>query len=680
MKPAKRSGALVASAVEVVREVTEASVHVDDVPGFTFVVVAPEDQWRLSSIATTLDAIGVVRGIDTTLLRTHGLAVVTFFTALDKEGVEKLTAAFDAEPIPISIEDCLAIRKLSSCVSLGPAGGCSLMEGLNTAMKHGECLGVRVNGGSTVVDFKDMRNAFQFARAQVGDGRTGAVPPAEPAPPGITGPGTAAAPMPAVSSQFSPPPDPQHSRGPVDPRSTFQAPVRSAFSPPNNARSRSVSQTTPRSTGQNPLDSEGSQSAVGGSFDDAGEGRAMSTSGVSQEGRTPTEAEAKENTLRIDLGAVESGADRRTTLMMRNIPNLATNSDVMALVDQVVKGQYSSLFLPEDRTNGGNMGFGFIKFTEPASIIPFMHTLNGKKWCEVPKFQSSDLALEIRYSRYQATKKLLKKWGCTDAMEGQLPPGVPPRDQGWYQSSRSDTGAGENTGGWRDRPRGDDARVGSWLRSPPGLSVAASDAPPVRPAKDPSASRYAIDLNAVLSGADWRTTLMVKNIPNRMSQERLGEIFDRVVQGRYNCLILPLDPNRGYNTGFAFINFMDCQSIIPFYQAFHGRPWSSTEDHKGSTKVIELRYSSCQGTSKLLKRWGPSSGDGGRDGGSQAGHSAHGSSDMEGLPMFDSDMSASESGLSAGCRSAPAGVSVWGAPPPRAPSAVGGQIDYDPFA
>mmetsp|Transcript_54349 Transcript_54349/g.116744 ORF Transcript_54349/g.116744 Transcript_54349/m.116744 type:complete len:375 (-) Transcript_54349:552-1676(-) len=114
---------------------------------------------------------------------------------------------------------------------------------------------------------------------------------------------------------------------------------------------------------------------------------------------------------------------------------------------------------------------------------------------------------------------------------------------------------------------------------------------------------FVVDLGMIAKRRDLRTTVMVKNIPNRMTKERLYEIFAPHIDGRHDCFYLPVDPFRRCNIGFGFINFHDAADIIPFYNALHGMQWSTLAEHKSSTKVCEITYSRAQGKHKLLKIW-----------------------------------------------------------------------------
>eukprot|EP00817_Percolomonadidae_sp_ATCC50343_P005557 CAMPEP_0117425370 /NCGR_PEP_ID=MMETSP0758-20121206/5636_1 /TAXON_ID=63605 /ORGANISM="Percolomonas cosmopolitus, Strain AE-1 (ATCC 50343)" /LENGTH=620 /DNA_ID=CAMNT_0005209775 /DNA_START=295 /DNA_END=2154 /DNA_ORIENTATION=- len=115
--------------------------------------------------------------------------------------------------------------------------------------------------------------------------------------------------------------------------------------------------------------------------------------------------------------------------------------------------------------------------------------------------------------------------------------------------------------------------------------------------------RYKIDLDLVRDGTDERTTLMIKNIPNKYSQRMLLELIDRLFAGCYNFFYLPIDFKNKCNVGYAFINLTDPRHIINFAEEFNGKKW-----HKfNSEKVCELTYGRVQGKMNLNDHFANSS-------------------------------------------------------------------------
>jgi hypothetical protein len=54
--------------------------------------------------------------------------------------------------------------------------------------------------------------------------------------------------------------------------------------------------------------------------------------------------------------------------------------------------------------------------------------------------------------------------------------------------------------------------------------------------------KYKINLLDILNGKDMRTTLMIKNIPNKYTQAMLLQKIDTSHYMQYNFFYLPIDP------------------------------------------------------------------------------------------------------------------------------------------
>ena len=108
-----------------------------------------------------------------------------------------------------------------------------------------------------------------------------------------------------------------------------------------------------------------------------------------------------------------------------------------------------------------------------------------------------------------------------------------------------------------------------------------------------------LDINKVISLEDKRTTVMIKNIPNKFNKDLLLSIFNQHFKGTYNIFVLPTDINKYKNFGYSFINFTSSYFIPYFYFMFNGKMWNSTN----SKKVCELTYSKVQGKENLLQHY-----------------------------------------------------------------------------
>ena len=108
-----------------------------------------------------------------------------------------------------------------------------------------------------------------------------------------------------------------------------------------------------------------------------------------------------------------------------------------------------------------------------------------------------------------------------------------------------------------------------------------------------------VSIKKILSLEDQRSTMMIKNIPNKFTREKLLEIIDKNFNGTYDLFILPKDGNKNRNFGYAFINFISSYSIPYFYFVFNGKKWVDTN----SNKICEITYSKIQGRSELISHY-----------------------------------------------------------------------------
>lgn len=90
---------------------------------------------------------------------------------------------------------------------------------------------------------------------------------------------------------------------------------------------------------------------------------------------------------------------------------------------------------------------------------------------------------------------------------------------------------------------------------------------------------------------DSRTTLMVRNIPNRLIQSILLNFIDEMFLGCYDFFYMPIDKNSQANMGYAFINMTHPKHVVEFHNEFHKYKWP----HASSTKICEVSFARIQG-------------------------------------------------------------------------------------
>ncbi|EED12548.1 meiosis protein MEI2, putative [Talaromyces stipitatus ATCC 10500] len=106
-----------------------------------------------------------------------------------------------------------------------------------------------------------------------------------------------------------------------------------------------------------------------------------------------------------------------------------------------------------------------------------------------------------------------------------------------------------------------------------------------------------VDVNRIRLGQDVRTTIMLRNIPNKVDLSLLKAIVDETSFGKYDFMYLRIDFANNCNVGYAFINFED------FVEARAGHTWNCFN----SDKVAEVSYATIQGRECLIQKFRNSS-------------------------------------------------------------------------
>ncbi|KAI5055504.1 hypothetical protein GOP47_0029025 [Adiantum capillus-veneris] len=199
---------------------------------------------------------------------------------------------------------------------------------------------------------------------------------------------------------------------------------------------------------------------------------------------------------------------------------------------------------------------------------------------------------------------------------------VPPRQAAPIRrgtlTEHASAGEGRARGDASDRPKRRDiplasASSSSLLSSSPWRShlgarrgAAAAAVASMQQAND----SFRFDENEAESSG--RTTLMIRNIPNKYTQEMLiamlddhcmemnssiGEPSDGSGEpiSAFDFVYLPIDFKNRCNLGYAFVNLTTPQATLRLHKAFHGRQW----DEFNSRKICEVSYARLQGREAL---------------------------------------------------------------------------------
>jgi len=114
---------------------------------------------------------------------------------------------------------------------------------------------------------------------------------------------------------------------------------------------------------------------------------------------------------------------------------------------------------------------------------------------------------------------------------------------------------------------------------------------------------FSLSMEAVMQGLDRRTTLMIRNIPNKYSQTAVLQEINEQFFGTFDFFYLPIDFKNKCNVGYAFINFIEYRDIVPFFCKYNGRRWNNFN----SEKVCAITYARIQGKAAMICRFQNSS-------------------------------------------------------------------------
>lgn len=95
-----------------------------------------------------------------------------------------------------------------------------------------------------------------------------------------------------------------------------------------------------------------------------------------------------------------------------------------------------------------------------------------------------------------------------------------------------------------------------------------------------------IHKDRIINGLDKRTTVMIKDVPNKLSREELVSILREVVPNEFDFVYLRFDFNNHCNVGYAFVNFTSIQALLTFVELKAGRKWNLF----ASEKVLQVSF------------------------------------------------------------------------------------------
>lgn len=120
---------------------------------------------------------------------------------------------------------------------------------------------------------------------------------------------------------------------------------------------------------------------------------------------------SKKKSFSISLEKIENGEDKRTSVMIKNLPSSITKEHFKTILGDV--GNINYVYLPFDKKNNKILGFAFVNVINYKTILHLYHKLYGKK------FEDFDMKkkIEICYSKVQGKNELIKMFKYKDKVK-----------------------------------------------------------------------------------------------------------------------------------------------------------------------------------------------------------------------------------------------------------------------
>jgi hypothetical protein len=75
-----------------------------------------------------------------------------------------------------------------------------------------------------------------------------------------------------------------------------------------------------------------------------------------------------------------------------------------------------------------------------------------------------------------------------------------------------------------------------------------------------------INLEKIKSGEDLRTSICIRNIPNKYKQFEMLQEIKKNHDGRYDFFYIPIDYQTNASVGYCFLNMVHPLFILDFYK------------------------------------------------------------------------------------------------------------------
>jgi hypothetical protein len=110
--------------------------------------------------------------------------------------------------------------------------------------------------------------------------------------------------------------------------------------------------------------------------------------------------------MELNLYKIQNGIDKRTSLMIKNIPKGIDEINVVKWLLQLTKLNY--IFVPKDEYSNKILGFAFINVCDYTDIIDLLRKISFFE-----NYNNNNKKIEVIYSHKQGLKSLTKSFGIS---------------------------------------------------------------------------------------------------------------------------------------------------------------------------------------------------------------------------------------------------------------------------
>lgn len=268
-------------------------------------------------------------------------------------------------------------------------------------------------------------------------------------------------------------------------------------------------------------------------------------------------------------------------------------------------GQYSYVLM-----NPQMIGPHYGHAGQPMMFDPhnLQHQLpNQHHYIHNPHHLLSQVAPPQQYHAQYNVPAMLLQPGLDYNMQDMVPSDAAAAANGFYPPTQFirmpsyDTSSLSNNGGQLSAGTCGFSAASSGSGSPSENNSGGATSSTNREDESDGSTNLTLSIDNVRTGKDCRSSLMVRNIPNKYTQQMLLSEFADAGHGpdKMDFFYLPIDFKNKCNRGYAFVNFVNYKDIIPFVSEYNHRGWKRFN----SDKICDITYARIQGKAAMWKRF-----------------------------------------------------------------------------